>query len=369
MPRMLWLVSSPPFAALNAAGNRVSRAMTRFAPRRGARCAGAGAEQSVARRLGVTSNIKSHRLGGGSTMTKGPFHPGEIAVQERVGVRAMAEKIGHSLHGDLPAVVQVFLREQRMLMVATVDRGGAVWASLVSGALGFVRAIDARTLRVDAQPADGDPLAAALRPGAALGLLAIDFATRRRMRVNGVAEPLDGGGFLLHVEQAFGNCPKYIQRRDAPHDPTFSSRGHVVHDASRASATERAWIEASDTFVIATAHPARGADASHRGGNPGFVRFVDDRIIVWPDYAGNMMFQTLGNLVVNPAAGLLFFDFAAGRTLQLSGQAMIVWDPKHGPDFAGAERLVEFRLERVIEIADSFPPNWRLVDASPFNPS
>jgi len=301
-------------------------------------------------------------------VTSEPFHDGEIAVQTRAGVRTMAEKVSHGIHPDIPLVVQAFLREQRMVVVASADRRGAVWASLLCGRRGFARAVDELTMRVDAAPAAGDPLADTLRPGAGLGLLAIDFATRHRMRVNGVVESVAERGFVLRAEQVFGNCPKYIQRRELPDNAIPASRGRLISDAAQLSPAQRAWIESADTFVIASLHPERGADASHRGGNPGFVRFIDGDTIVWPDYAGNMMFQTLGNLTVNPAAGLLFLDFSAGSTLQLTGTAKIVWDFKEQPAFAGAERLVELHLERAIEIADNCPANWQFLEPSPFNP-
>src|SRR5690606_10919591 len=74
----------------------------------------------------------------------------------------------------------------------------------------------------------------------------------------------------------------------------------------------------SDTMLIATVHPKRGADSSHRGGRPGFVRIVDKDKIVWPDYEGKGMYQTLGNALVHPNVGLTFVDFEGssnGRVL------------------------------------------------------
>lgn len=284
-------------------------------------------------------------------------------------MRAMAEKIGHAIHEDIPAGTQAFLSEQRMVMLAAIDGSHAPWASVLSGMPGFARAIDNRTVQIDAQPAEGDPLVEGLRPGAPVGLLAIDLATRRRVRLNGTAEPLPDGAFHLRVAEVFGNCPKYIQRRELSADAPVASRGQLVRDARRVTPAQRAWIEEADTFIIATAHPTRGADASHRGGNPGFVRFVEDDLLVWPDYTGNMMFQTLGNLIVDPAAGLLFLDFTHGRTLQLTGRTEIVWDPTGRTGFPGAQRLIELRVERVVEIAAHLPTGWRFLDASPFNPS
>nr|HRD10520.1 pyridoxamine 5'-phosphate oxidase family protein [Mycobacterium sp.] len=83
-------------------------------------------------------------------------------------------------------------------------------------------------------------------------------------------------------------------------------------------------IESADTFFLGTTHPEAGNDASHRGGPAGFVRVTDERLW-WPDYPGNNMFNSFGNLAVDPTAALLFVDFRTGDTLQLSGTATVDW--------------------------------------------
>jgi predicted pyridoxine 5'-phosphate oxidase superfamily flavin-nucleotide-binding protein len=98
-------------------------------------------------------------------------------------------------------------------------------------------------------------------------------------------------------------------------------------------------IAEADTFFLGTIHPERGADASHRGGPPGFVHVVDDGLW-WPDFPGNNMFNSLGNLAVDPTAALLFIDYATGATLHMSGAAATVW---------GAERRVRFAPARSVD--------------------
>ena len=122
-------------------------------------------------------------------------------------------------------------------------------------------------------------------------------------------------------------------------------------------------------MFIASAHVEGGADVSHRGGTPGFVRVVDARTLLMPDYAGNTMFQTLGNLQANPQAGLLLIDFASGATLQLAGTTHIIWNRQRVAEFAGAERLVEVTVAEVVEIADAHPFRSHTVEYSPFNPA
>jgi predicted pyridoxine 5'-phosphate oxidase superfamily flavin-nucleotide-binding protein len=115
-------------------------------------------------------------------------------------------------------------------------------------------------------------------------------------------------------------------------------------------------------------HAEAGLDCSHRGGNPGFVRATGPDTITFPDYAGNNMFQTLGNLELDSRAGLLFIDFETGSTLQLTGRATVHWDKERLTSWPGAQRVIEFQLERIQETAQALPLRWRLLDYSPFNP-
>ncbi|MGE3914031.1 MAG: pyridoxamine 5'-phosphate oxidase family protein, partial [Chloroflexota bacterium] len=135
------------------------------------------------------------------------------------------------------------------------------------------------------------------------------------------------------------------------------------------TADQRQWIERVDTVFIASAHPEGGADASHRGGRPGFVRVQDDGRLLFPDYGGNTMFNTLGNILANPSAALLLVDFEIGATLQLTGQADVIWDAEQIAEFVGAERLVAFDIDEVIEIVGASPLRSRLVSYSPYNPA
>jgi predicted pyridoxine 5'-phosphate oxidase superfamily flavin-nucleotide-binding protein len=285
------------------------------------------------------------------------YHSGELEVQARAGVLESAGKIGRSIRDALPPAAQQFLREQRVVIVATVDGQGAVWASLLSGAAGFIEGLDERALRIAATPNRGDPLGENLaRPGA-VGLLAIDFATRSRIRVNGTGQSQADGGILVHVRQAYGNCPKYIHpRRISSREATFASSR--VQRGATLTPAQQALIKRSDTFFVASSHSTAGADATHRGGDPGFVRVVDSRTLAWPDYPGNTMFQTLGNIAAEPAAGLLFVDFERGTTLQLTGTARILWDEGRGA-INGTARRVEFRIALAIEIEGASPLRWQ----------
>lgn len=294
------------------------------------------------------------------------FHAGELAVQERAGVREGAARVGGSIHGAVPPAANAFLEQRRFVVVATADPEGRPWASILTGSPGFASAPDPLEVRIDAAPPAGDPLADNLRTGRFAGLLAIDLATRRRMRVNGRLEHTAGRPITIRVDQVYSNCPKYIQRR--PVEAGMPQGGpRPARRARSLTEEQRAWIRRTDTFFIATLHPEAGADASHRGGMPGFVSVEGDRL-VWPDYAGNLMYNTLGNIAVHPRAGLAVPDFDSGAVLQLTGRAAIEWDPTRTAGVPGAERLIQLVVDEVVEIAGVLPPSARVLDYSPFNP-
>lgn len=296
------------------------------------------------------------------------YHAGELAVQAQAGVQEMARKVGQGIKPVIATAARNFLRDQSLALIGSADQRGQVWASLLTGAPGFLQTPSEQTVRVAAAPLPGDPLSDNLRDGADVGLLAIDLATRRRMRVNGVVE-LRPDGFTIRARQVYSNCHKYIQARRLEPRANGARQAATVSRTDRLTPAQQAWISRTDTFFIASAHPNGGADISHRGGNPGFVRVVDATTLIVPDYAGNTMFQTLGNLHVNPQAGLLAIDFANGATLQLTGTARIIWDPDRVAAFTGAQRLLEITVAEAVEMVDGSPFFARAVEPSPFNPA
>lgn len=299
-------------------------------------------------------------------MAANPFHAGERAVQARAGVRDMAERVGRSIRGVMPPAAQAFLAERRWLVAGALDEDERPWASILAGPRGFVHAVDDRTVRIAAAPASGDPLERAFETGARAGFIVIDLETRRRLRLNGHVRSHDAAGILVGADAVYSNCPQYIQRRSEDGD-VDRSPGSAPRRYEQLTDRQRDWLRATDTFFIVTAAPGEGVDASHRGGMPGFVR-VEGQRIVWPDYAGNAMFNTLGNIDAWPHAGLLVPDFETGATLQVTGRAAIDWSESHAASIAGAERLVTLDVESVVELAATLPRRMRLREYSPANP-
>lgn len=190
---------------------------------------------------------------------------------------------------------------------------------------------------------EADPLAG-LPTGQQVGLIAIDFVARRRLRVNGELTAVGDGTLRISVEQAYGNCPQYIQQRALDHTSTAAVPAPAAAPAGpELTAGQRALVAHADTFFLGTVHPTRGTDSSHRGGSPGFVRVEAGGTLWWPDYPGNNMFNSLGNLAVDETASLLFTDWGTGATLHLHGTARLEWtEPGAAGDDGGTGRRVRF---------------------------
>ncbi len=232
-----------------------------------------------------------------------------------------------------------------------------------------MHAVDERTVRIDAPRIPADPLNENLRARDEISLLVIDFATRRRMKLKRQSEVRSDGAILVHARRVYALCPKYIQAREPAVGVAEPQIANGIVRVERLTQEQQLWIARADTFFIATFHPESGADASHRGGYPGFVRILNTNQLVFPDYSGNKMLNTLGNITANPNAGLLFVDFERGSTLQITGKAQVVWDDDRAAEFPGAERLVRLKIEEAIEIAGATPLRWQFVQYSPFNPA
>jgi predicted pyridoxine 5'-phosphate oxidase superfamily flavin-nucleotide-binding protein len=300
------------------------------------------------------------------------YHDGEIKVQERAGARRGADMLTGMVHDFLPPPAQRFLAEQTFAAITWLGTDGRVWITPLSGPAGFIFAVTDQMLVLDLAVARSPLLSQRAFHAEPAALVVIDFATRRRMRVNGIATSQtrtnagkEESWLQLEVQQAYSNCPKYIQRRQPE---TANKDGHSADAAPLADLRQSpdliALIEKADTFFLGTFAESGGADASHRGGKPGFVK-TDGETIRWLDYPGNNMFNTFGNLELNRNASLLFVDFQSRKALSVSGKVESFEPSKHG-SLASTESV--FRIEEARVFAEALANNWTLLDPSPFNP-
>ena len=299
-------------------------------------------------------------------MERSPWHAGEQQLQAHVGVAERMEAFGRKvIRNWMPDQHREFYQQLPFMLYGAVDADGRPWASVLEGAPGFAHSPDPEHLQFAALPAADDP--AQLRNGEPIGLLGIELHTRRRNRLNGHVGDLNDQGFNLSVDQAFGNCPQYIQLRQFQRVPLSDPQTRPAQHLDALDDAAISLIEGADTFFVASyvdVDGQRAVDVSHRGGQAGFVRVEGNRLTI-PDFAGNLHFNTLGNLLLNPMAGLLFIDFSTGDLLQLSGRTEIILQGPQIEAFQGAERLWTFTVEKLVRRPAALALRWRFDGMSP----
>jgi uncharacterized protein len=280
------------------------------------------------------------------------FHVGERTAQALAG----AAPRGSAIRDRMPDQHREFFAALPLVFAATTDDAGWPIATVLTGLPGFIASPDAKTLWIAAKPDHDDPAAPSLQPGARIALLGIDLATRRRNRANGWIAATTPLKLTVAVEESFGNCPQYIHIRDVAAQPGEPAPTEVL---DRFDPPAREAIASADTFFVATSGGALGVDISHRAGKPGFVR-VDGDTLTIPDYAGNRYFNTLGNIVLDPRAALLFVDFTNGDLLLVQGRADIVWGVPDSERLPGAERQWRVTVTRAWRRPAALPLRWSL---------
>jgi uncharacterized protein len=293
-----------------------------------------------------------------------PFHAGERDAQRRAGFQVSRAPI----RDRLPEQHRTFFAAQPFLLIAGMTADGSLAATVLTGEPGFISSPNPQILNIEALPDSRDPFGALMAEGAAVGMLGIDFATRRRNRVNGCIVRISDTGFTAAVEQSFGNCTKYIQSRSLMPAPAESSKPPGdIERLARLDGEARDFIRAADTFFVASssgpgAIANGGIDISHRGGLQGFIGIEGNRLRI-PDFAGNRYFNTLGNFLRHQDAALLFIDFASGDLLHLTGTAAVDWAPATGP--SAGERSWAVDVRRGWRWRGALPYRWSFHEWAP----
>jgi len=299
-----------------------------------------------------------------------PYHETEVALQLRTGRRGLAEALAPRIWPEIAQEVIEFLPTLPFVVVGSLDDLGRPWASILCGKTGFLEPAPG-SLRIAALPHHGDPLTQNLRSEGDIGAIGIDFLKRRRFRINGRARS-DGEAINVEVKQCYRNCPQYIHAREATYDAARPAplgsrrRQHLDPEACEIIAKADTFFIASHGSGRAVEDPRLGADVSHRAGNPGFVTIDRQKSrISFPDYIGNFMFNTLGNLTRYPRCGILFVDFENGTTLQLTGRANVDWELDRVTAVPGAQRMVDVEVEETILTENALALSWLLIQPAP----
>ncbi|WP_415401754.1 pyridoxamine 5'-phosphate oxidase family protein [Tateyamaria sp. SN3-11] len=308
-------------------------------------------------------------------MTQQNFHNGELRLQDKTGMRERIDVMSrHMMRDFMPDEHRTFFKDLEYIFLGTVEGAGLPHATILTGSAGFIDSPDPQTLTIQTGDRRGKAALGALRLDAPVGVLGLDLSNRRRNRMHGRVAAMDETSLTIRVVQSYGNCPKYISLRDVAARGAPAESGDVVTNTALDDAAKDL-VQSADTFFIASyvkdgsAAPYEGVDISHRGGQPGFVTVDSPTQITIPDYKGNYLFNTFGNLLLNPSAGLLFLDFETGAQLHIQGTASIIDDVQSVAQFPGAQRLLRVQVNHVSRELGATPLRWRFVETSPFSPN
>lgn len=310
----------------------------------------------------------------GSDQFEAPFHEGEVMIQRQLGVDDRMAIIGRSfIRSEMPEQHRDFFSQLPFMVLGTQDASGQPWATMLAGAPGFVQSPDPTHLTMSTHLPASDPALAAISNGAPIGGLGIELATRRRNRFTAHVESHTKSTLALKIDQSFGNCPQFIQTREIieTRDPA-TPHPETPQRIDRLEGPVLDLVRRADTFFVASSTekrdpsaPNSGVDVSHRGGASGFVKVDNDRTLTIPDFAGNRFFNTLGNLLLHPKAGLLFPDFDTGALVHLAGTVEIIWGGKAVDQFPGAERAWRFTLDHGLVRPEGLPMRFDFGEFSP----
>lgn len=302
------------------------------------------------------------------------FHEGEKSFHKALGIEERMDELGKRMMRDhMPDQHRDFFAQLPMIHICALDENGHPCAILRTGNPGFISSPDEYTLIINSIPLAGEPENLQLGKGSKISIVGVEFATRRRNRLNATILSHQDNKLEMRVDMSFGNCPKYIQIRNMFPPEKIETKPEVFHSKSL-SETERKIISSVDTLFIASRSPVindepkNGVDINHRGGNPGFIEILDDETIQFPDYLGNNMFNTFGNIVGDPRIAIQLIDFESKALLHIQGRAEIITlDGKFdgNPDMG---RRVQIKIENITIATDALPFVPEFISWSPMLP-
>ncbi|MEQ8422528.1 MAG: pyridoxamine 5'-phosphate oxidase family protein [Arenibacter algicola] len=301
------------------------------------------------------------------------FHSGEIEIQKMTGEVAIADSNAIMIKDTIIKGAIKFIEKQSMVIVSSVDKSNQVWTSILVGEPGFAEVPDPNSLSINLDKVHSDQQDVFYKNivnGNQIGTLFIELATRRRFRINGTIA-LEGDKINITILEAYPNCPKYIQQRSIQ-QPDAHRKVEVKKKFGDSLGKDiQNWISSSDTLFVGSISNEGRLDASHRGGKKGFVEVLDDSTLKVPDYQGNSLFNTIGNVAQNNKSGMLFIDFENKRTLQLTGKAEVLFNQNSLVDMektGGTGRFWTFTVSEWIITESQHDAHWEFIANSPFNP-
>ncbi len=294
------------------------------------------------------------------------FHDGELAVQRLAGVQREAGRLAGMLgEPHLDGGIRSFLADRDLAVITARDADHRLWTSPLRGAPGFLQAHDGAADRGGGTPSGRSAVGPAGRSARRPHRHRVRHpAPDARQRHPGARRARPGSRsrwnrLTATAPSTFSSAPLRLPNRCRPAQS-------VRRD--RLSAEDGALIARADTFFLGTVHPHRGADASHRGGTPGFVR-VDGSQLWWPDYPGNNMFNSLGNLAVDDSARTAVRRLRRGPSAAVVRNGSRRVDGPGGPPATTAAPAVGCGCAPEVVVASDLGLRAQPPVASPYNPA
>jgi len=263
------------------------------------------------------------------------YHAGQIAVQEEAKTRHVADKLAHWV-----GPVGEFALGADLFLFATAGADGVLSFAVLSGAPPLVEVADESGVQLHFPPG-----LAPLPPApVACGGLAISLGQARRARINGLLVS-NGGDNKLVARETFTLCRKYM----AP-SVALEERPHLGPVACEPLALDDPWLSAllarTETSFLASVSPDGGPDVAHRGGPPGFLKLdAAARRLTWPEYVGDGVFKSAGNVRATGIMTLLVPDHDSGDGVELIGRG----------DYTNIRPERRQRTDALVQHRDPFP--------------
>lgn len=323
------------------------------------------------------------------------WHEGEIAMARAMRVPDMDNPTVPTLSPQLANHARI----APLIAIGTLDKQGRPWTTLWGGEKGISQPIAQGILGIRSQVVrQHDPVVEELvgkegdgtvireeGVGRMVSGLTIDLETRKRTKLYGrmVAGALSMREdeatetqqhvaevqLVLKIEQSLGNCPKYLNKK---HVELAESNPELISDSPQLPQQALDLLSKGDLFFLSSANHDQDMDTNHRGGPAGFVRVISNdpsgAVLCYPEYSGNRLYQTLGNLKVNPVVGICVPDFDTGDMLYLTGTTEILIGPDAAKVLPRSNLAVTITTTAARFVATALPFRGSSGESSPYNP-
>lgn len=300
------------------------------------------------------------------------YHAGQLAIQKKTGEEEIANRRLPKFQSTLHERSVRFIERQVLAFLGSEDASGDIWISLLVGERGFIHIPSLKEVKFDLSKVisnQSDIFFKNIETNPIVGLLFHEAAKRSRYKAWGIARK-EEDQVSFDITMGYKSCPKFIQREKIEVPEDSKSVSPAYQNGTTLGTSEREWISSAHTFFIATQTKKGEIETSHKGGNPGFIEIQENGVLRIPDYFGNSIYNTLGNIYENPKAALLFVDYKKGETLQITGKAALEFDQNSADDLhksGDTGRFLTFETKQWIRTKDHHKVNTRFVDFSKFN--